>query len=121
MPDFFAGTARLRMLSVVLALLAWIYVRFISVASGHVSDVHLMVPVTVTNVRHGLSAHVDPVVVGIVATGSVQSGGTLHAVVDLGGRPVGIYHLPVAVSADDTVLSLSPANVTVTIDEEEHS
>jgi hypothetical protein len=117
MPEWFQATTRLRALSFVLALLAWVYVRFLSAnANLHAEAVSMSMPVTISGLRAGTSAKITPHEVTVVAPERLEAEMSIHARVDLDGRGPGTYHLPVAVEADGDISSLAPANITVTIE-----
>jgi hypothetical protein len=117
MPEIFNENQRLRIIAVVLALLAWGYVRFFS-GSSQRSEVHVTIPLTVIGLQHGEQAHTDPQTVTIVGAPALQNDQTVRAVVDAGSRTAGVYLVPVLIETSQNVASLAPANVTLTIDEE---
>lgn len=119
MLELLGANGRLRLLSLFFAIVAWAYVRFIGpLLAPQGSEVHLTIPISMVGLRHGESVHYDPQEVTVVVVGPAQTDISLRAVLDLGERLPGQYRLPVSIVATEAILSLAPANVTVTIDKE---
>ena len=111
----------LKMLSLAIAVGAWAYLRLAPNPVGAARFVQTFsVPITTTGLRADRVARYTErlAVVSVVVprTGTIKPD-DLHAVLDLEGRSVGVYNVPVEVIAPKLeIRSLSPASVTLSIE-----
>lgn len=112
----------LKLLSVTLAVIGWAYFRFASnpvIAARF--DQQLSVPIVAANLAEGYIAHFTDK--EAVVTLDAKRGGPaikpdeIKAVLDLSGKAVGVYNVPVQLVAPNIIVqSLSPASVSLTIE-----
>jgi len=108
---------RLKILSLILALAAWIYVRItIDPLAPFGNEATRRVPLTVSGVRAHTKEQLE--VAEVRVNGPFRPSDTIHATVRLDGRGEGTYRLPIEIDSNVAVTSTTPANVLVTVQEE---
>jgi hypothetical protein len=113
----------LKLLAIGLAIVGWAYFRFANNAMMPNQEYQqLAIPITVVNVPLGsIVRYTDHQAVVTVATKRGEPAvkpEEIKAVLDLSNKPAGVYTVPVELVAPDIAIqSLSPASVTLTIEE----
>jgi YbbR domain-containing protein len=113
----------LKVLSFTLAVIGWAYLRFAgnAVIAAHF-DQQLSIPIEVANLSRGYAARYtqkEATVTISLRSGEPQvKASDVRAIVDLIGKTPGAYNVPVQVVAPSVLVqSLSPASVSLTIDQ----
>ncbi len=112
----------LKFLSLALAIVGWAYFRYAGnpvIAARF--DQQLSVPIVIANLPVGYIAHYnDKEAIVTVAARRGEPAikpDQIKAVLDLAGKEIGVYNVPVQLVAPDVVVqSLSPASVSLTIE-----
>ena len=112
---------RLKIISLILALCAWGYLRFVAnPLLPHDADRHAVLVISVTGLRPGTNVRLDESKVSVEFDASVDSvtlaAGTIGANVDLSQVPPGRHVVPVIVhSSSVSITDLHPATVVAVI------
>lgn len=124
MPQIFPKNFLLKLVSVILAVIGWSYFRFASnpvIAARF--DQQISIPITVIRLPLGYFARFTEkqavVSVALPPRGaSAIRPDDVKAVLDLDGRTVGVYNIPVQLVTPKSAVikSLSPASVTLTVE-----